>query len=276
MGEAKLKKRSAFAAEMVELWERDQCVDFAVALARATGWLLHVDWWVPSMNQAADVPMSEFKPLRVYVADNGDRVFDVRGVRSIHDFNDRTIRPLAEAYGNGSVRTRYYAEAKLAGLPLKRQPDEQRVMEAIRLIEANPLYLGAVGVRRADAMPAHHAAAFSYGQCVPFAEALAEQTGLPAVALIALRKSAKQQTKTGSSGFFHSVVMHRNGMVEDAWGIAPLREVANRFGIIECTTSADEHHRVAETLRTNSGDRYQLSLEKARQLIMQHRLTDAS
>lgn len=276
MGEAKLKKRSAFAAEVVELWERDQCVDFAVALARVTGWLLHVDWWVPSMNQEADVPMSKFKPLRVYVADNGDRVFDVRGVRSIYDFNERTIRPLAEPYGNGGVRTRYYAETKLAGLPLKRQPDEQRVMEAIRLIEANPLYLGAVGARRADAMPAHHAADFSYGRCVPFAEALAERTGLPAVALIALRKSATHQTKTGPSGFFHSVVMHRNGMVEDAWGIASLPDVANRFGIIECATSADEHQRVAETLRTNSGDRYQLSLEQAKQLITQHRTSDTN
>lgn len=80
MGQAKLKQRTAFAPDLVAAWEADDCVDFAVALARITGWLLHVDWWTPSMGSSDEVPIERFKPLRVYVADSGDGVFDARGI----------------------------------------------------------------------------------------------------------------------------------------------------------------------------------------------------
>lgn len=39
MGQAKIKQRAAFAPQFVEEWESDDCVNFAVALARLTGWL---------------------------------------------------------------------------------------------------------------------------------------------------------------------------------------------------------------------------------------------
>ncbi len=48
MGEAKIKQRAAFAPKLIEEWEAENCVNFAVALARLTGWLLHVDWWSTS------------------------------------------------------------------------------------------------------------------------------------------------------------------------------------------------------------------------------------
>ena len=64
MGEAKIKQRAAFAPQLIESWEADGCVNFAIALARLTGWLLHVDWWAPSSRE--DIPPDQLKPLRVY------------------------------------------------------------------------------------------------------------------------------------------------------------------------------------------------------------------
>jgi hypothetical protein len=68
MGQAKIRQREGFAPKLIEEWEAEDCVNFAVALARITGWLLHVDWLTPSDEE--DIPESELKPLRVYVGDN--------------------------------------------------------------------------------------------------------------------------------------------------------------------------------------------------------------
>ena len=48
MGQSKIKQREGFPPKLIEEWEADDCVNFAVALARLTGWLLHVDWIVKS------------------------------------------------------------------------------------------------------------------------------------------------------------------------------------------------------------------------------------
>lgn len=135
MGQAKLKQRAAFAPALVDEWESDNCVNFAVALARATGWLLHVDWWVPSLDPDHNVALEDCRPLRVYVADNGFRIFDVRGNRSLSDFIHRTIRPMAVRHGMGGVRTRYYAESSLASLPLRCAPDPAKIESAAKAIE---------------------------------------------------------------------------------------------------------------------------------------------
>ena len=85
MGQAKIKQRVAFAPHLIAAWEAEGCVNFAFALARLTGWLLHVDWWTPSTDYTVDTPIEQMRPLRVYAADNHDLIFDVRGVKtSLH------------------------------------------------------------------------------------------------------------------------------------------------------------------------------------------------
>jgi hypothetical protein len=51
MGQAKINRSENFPIQLIEEWEADDCVNFAVALARITGWLLHVDWWT-TLHQA--------------------------------------------------------------------------------------------------------------------------------------------------------------------------------------------------------------------------------
>lgn len=272
MGQAKIKRFSAFRQELITEWEAENCVNFAIALARETGWLLHVDWWIPSTDPGEDVPFDRFKPLRVYVADNSENVFDVRGVFSIFDFNGRIIYDLAKRFGNGTVRTRFYSEEKLFTLPLGSPPEAVKIERALASIRANTHYLAKITSRLANSIPAHLAAPFAYGRCAPFAQALHEVTGLMPAALLAVRFApAFEGTKRGATGYFHSVVLHDDGMAEDCWGKASLAEIAGRFGVVEFQVSRDEQQVVTATLKRNSADLYQQALQEARDMIKAYR-----
>lgn len=277
MGQAKIKKRTAFAEQLVEEWEADDCVNFAVALARLTGWLLHVDWWTTSTERREEISLDELTPLRVYVADNRDRIFDVRGIKSIVEFNERILITQARklGMGNGGVYTKYYEEDKLSTLPLRFHPDEKKIANAVAAIQANPHYLSAIPARKQPFLPAHQAARFTFGLCAAFAEGMQELVGLQPVALLAVRFSPQYElTRRSSSGYFHSVVMHPDGMAEDSWGKAPLEDIASRFGAIEFKICSDEHRIVIDNLQRNSAERYEAALHDARELILGYRLNE--
>lgn len=275
MGQAKIKQRAAFASHLIDTWEADNCVNFAVALARLTGWLLHVDWWSTSTEHLEDIPLDRLTPLRVYVADNRDAIFDVRGNRSIVEFNERVIVNLARRIGSGSggVYTRFYSEPELAALPLRHQPDETKIAAATLAIQANPHFLASIPARTPPCLPAYQAARFSYGRCAAFAEAMQELTGLRPVALLAIRFAPLfEGTRRGENGYFHSVVLHPDGKAEDSWGIAPLAEIASRFGVLEFKASSAEHRAVVAKIQASSAERYASALQDARVLIQAHRL----
>ena len=270
MGQAKTKQRAAFAPGQIQLWEDADCVNFAVALARMTGWLLHVDWWSTSTQPRADIPVEELRPLRVYAADNHDRVFDVRGIKTIMEFNESVIRKKARiSYpGNGAVYTRSYAEDRLASLPLRVQPDPISISMAADAIRGNPLYLEAIVPRAMPCIPAHEAARYSYGACSAFAEAMRQVHGLRATALLATRFSpAFEGTRRGKSGYFHSVAVHEDGTAEDAWGRGTLDSIAARFGAIEFEISDDEHHAAVNKIRQSSSEGYEEAYNDAVNLI---------
>ena len=272
MGESKIKKNAAFPEELVRSWEQELCVNFAIALARKTDWLLHVDWL--SGSSGDDESLANMIPLRVYVADNGDEIFDVRGVFKMPSFVERTIRPLAVKARRPStkgVRTRFYSEEKLRLLPLPFSPDEQKISDAIKSIENNPLFLKGIPERKSPRLPAYEAAKFTFGRCAAFAQALAEAKGLPTFGLIVVKFAPMCSSAQCSEGeYFHSVVMHQDGEVEDAWGKAPISEIASRFGVVEFITSAEEHDRVIRNWSANTPDLYQQAYVKAQELIARH------
>lgn len=272
MGEAKIKQRAAFAPKLIEEWESENCVNFAVALARLTGWLIHVDWWSTS-PEGQKAPLNQLQPLRVYVADNHDLIFDVRGIRSMFDFNQRIIINLARQIGPGpegygGVATRFYNEESLLSLPLRTKPDDKKISSATEAIKANNYFLEAIPLRKLPCLPAYQAARFTYGLCAAFAEAMHEQTGLQPVALLATRFSpAFDNTQRNERGYFHSVVIHPDGLAEDSWGKADLKSIAARFGVTEFKTSAEEHRLVVEKLLRNSGNRFKTAQKDAEDLI---------
>lgn len=173
------------------------------------------------------MPVEELRPLRVYVADNHDKVFDVRGIKSIMEFNEGVIRRKAQhAYpGSGAVYTRYYAEDRLASLPLRSQPDPALISLAMDPIRDNALYLSAIEPRTTPFIPAHEAARYSYGACAAFAQAMHTVHGLRPTALLGTRFSPMfEGTIRGKSIYFHSVAMHEDGTAEDAWAGARLNQ----------------------------------------------------
>lgn len=281
MGQAKIKRSGGFAAHLIEEWETDDCVNFAVALARMTGWLLHVDWWSTSTTALDDdhIQVDQLKPLRVYVADNRDKIFDVRGVKTIFEFTQGTSVKIAKnvATGNGGVLTRYYDEARLLSLPLRSQPDEAKITHAMDAIKANPIYLAFLPERPRSGISAYDAARYTFGRCAAFAEAMHELTGLQPVALLATRFAPLfNGTRRAENGYFHSVVMHPDGMAEDAWGKASINEIASRFGAIEVHTSIEEQRRVVENIRRVSVDIHEYEFKKALDIILAHRGSQAS
>lgn len=274
MGQAKAKQHDGFEAQLVEEWEADDCVNFAIALARITGWLLHVDWWSTSATYPDDVPVGQLKPLRVYVADNHDRIFDVRGIKTIVDFNERTISKIARkaATSSGGVLTRFYSEEKLRSLPLRSMPNEVKIARATESINAHRRFLASIPDRPQPRIPAPDAARYTFGRCAVYAEAMRELTGLEPVALLATRFSPLfEGTRRADDGYFHSVVMHSNGMAEDAWGKASIENIAGRFGALGCQISRNVHRQVVENLQRTSAEIYDVEYAKALEIIRTHR-----
>lgn len=73
------KTKGHFTSDQIRNWENKDGVNFAIALARITGWLLHVDWL--TIDQHAKV--KDMTPLRVYVGIDTDYIFDFNGKKHI-------------------------------------------------------------------------------------------------------------------------------------------------------------------------------------------------
>lgn len=274
MGQAKSKQRAGFAQDKVDEWESGDCVDFAVALARLTGWLLHVDWWTTSYQRASDTKEDGFKAIRVYVGDDKNSIFDPRGVMSIADYTERVAKRqirLREFHGVGGVLTRFYSEGELSRLPLRFQPDEARVQRAIAEISTHPSYLASIPARAQPCLPAHEAARFSFGECAVFAQALCERAGLTPAALLVVRMlPGRRLPDANERGYFHSVCLHSDGMGEDSWGRARLSDIAMRFGVAEFVTNEDEHRSVVQQIKRNTPENYDSAYNDAVALIHEY------
>lgn len=271
MGQAKVKRREGFAVPLIDEWEADDCVNFAIALARITGWLLHVDWWA---SRQEDITEAEMIPLRVYVADNREGIFDVRGVKTLVDFASTTITRLAKQRGSGfgGVLTRYYSETKLLRLPLRCAPGEDKIAIAKEAILANATYLNAIPPRPSG-IPAYDAARYTFGHCVAYAEAMRELVQLRPVAILGKRFTPlyEQSQRRSADGYVHSIVVHPNGMGEDAWGVAPVEDIAGRFGVIDFEISEAVHQEVVANYYRTSHEIYEAELKVAKSLIAQYR-----
>jgi hypothetical protein len=60
-------------------------------------------------------------------------------------------------------------------------------------------------------------------------------------------------------------------MGEDSWGKADVREIAQRFGIVEFRLTREAHSRVVNNLQRNSPELYDAAFVKAKELIQTYR-----
>ena len=111
MGEAQRRKREieelrkvSFPTPLVQVWEAENCLSFAVALARRTRWLLHVDWLTEDIE---DFEACKTKiQIRAYVGTDQELIFDPRGVFTLGSFIERVVQPLVQQRSPGPGRWR--------------------------------------------------------------------------------------------------------------------------------------------------------------------------
>lgn len=257
-----------FSKETIRLWEDSDGVNYAIALARITGWLLHVDWW-RAKHEETDV--NKMKSLRVYVGDNADNIYDVKGKKRIAPFTNNVIMPLATKIGRGKgeVLTRYYSEQNLLTMPLRVKPDLLRINKAEKIIRSATGFLKTLSIRQSPFIPADQAANFTFGHCAVFATALSDVTKLPSTAIIALRYG--NLFSNSKLGYVHSFNFYPDGSAEDVWGIQTIEKIAARFGIEEYKLSEEEHQKVNNNLKNNSPEKYNQIYEEAISLIKSYR-----
>lgn len=271
MGQSKNKKLIAFPEDIIKAWEDDDCVNFAIALSRLTNWLLHVDWFTDSRDPESNEDPSEMVPIRVYVADNLDNIFDVRGIKKIKEFTEGTIQRVARnrVVLNGGIKSRFYKESDIFDLPLRKKPNEEKIAEARIKILENTEFLSKIPKRAEGLIPAYEASQFTFGWCSCYADALSDITGLPTCALLATKYVPMFQASP--LGYIHSFVLHPDGNAEDAWGIQTVEDMAKRFGAIKYETDLSMHDSVSKTHKTNSADKYIEGYNKAKALIKAYR-----
>lgn len=263
----KAKKVTQFPDYILRDWEASDGVNFAVALARITGWLLHVDWWTPTDNKEI---VENMKSLRVYVGNNFNHVYDLKGKQTIATFTNNIIRPISQKRGAnyGGIATRYYSEEKLFTLPLRVRPDEGRIRTAQKIINANTDFLDTIQKRQTPNVPAHIAADFTYGECNPFATVLSELRGYKPIALIA--KEYNQLFGLSKLGYIHSFNLYTDGGAVDIWGKDTIENIALRFGLTKYELDEAEHFKVNQKLKTNSPERYEETYKKSVAIINEY------
>lgn len=273
MGESKRKKGFGFSSEQIEIWENEKCLYFSIALSRITGWILQADFLTRSQDD--NELYSNMIPLRFYVEDNIGNIFDVRGIKSIKEFSERTILPLFESYRDSlavGVRTKFFDEANLISKSIVEHIDEDLVLKSISAITCNQNYLSQIPKRQHPCIPAYYAALFSFGKCACYAEALSYHTGLKVVGLCAVKFcDLYNATPITGDGYIHSFLLHEDGYAEDAWGIQSIDEMAKRFGLVSYKISIDAHKDVLANLKRNSGEQYDAAYNQALEHIKKFR-----
>ncbi|CAC9974438.1 hypothetical protein [Flavobacterium panici] len=252
-----------FDKGLIVEWENNDGVNFAIALARITGWLLHVDWFGKTQD---DLP-ENMKSLRVYVGTDANLAIDFKGIHNLQEFYNNTITPIVikRANGQGGVVTRYYSEDDLKSLPLRVKADENKIKIAEKAILNNLDFLESIPKRLNPKIPAHLAGKFSFGWCMVFAHAKQELEKLPAMSIIATKYT--EEFSGTPLGYCHTVNIHPDGEGEDVWGKQPLINILARYGVDKYSLSTEDHLKNTERLMKNSPEKYKYAYNLAVDMI---------
>jgi len=105
----KAKNNGQFPEYILRDWEANDGVNFAIALSRITGWILKVDWLSPTDENEI---VEKMKPLRVYVQNNSNQIYDIKGKQTINTYTNNIIMPLCRkrGYKDVNIVERIYSE----------------------------------------------------------------------------------------------------------------------------------------------------------------------
>lgn len=261
-----MKINTGFSPALIRTWKADDGVNFAIALAELSNWLLHITWLTPRENS----DLSEMKPLWVHVEDDCNYVYDFESGRKIIDaFYKYYVSPIAQKrypklINTWSFQTKYYSPEEVFNLPLRVKPTKEKVEIAKSHILNNKSFLNRIP-KRINSIPAHIAANYSFGKCILFAKALEMQTGKKAVALI----NKENQSYKPSC---HSVILHDEKTAEDSWGIQSLEHISDRYGFVNYEISENFVNELVKQAISGNSNEYEKQLNDAISIIQQHRV----
>ncbi len=260
----KTKPKEGFSEEDMRSWEGSDGVNFAIALARITGWILHVDWWSATDDKEL---VENMKSLRVHVGNNTDQIYDVRGKRSIAGYHKNIVEPIFNKRGKkyGGIVTRYYSENAIFNLPLRIKPDEARITKAMENIKNNVDFLEKIPKRGEPMVPAYVAAKYTFGYCAPFAEALSDLKGYKSMAMIA--KEYSKLFGYSKLGYVHSFTFDENNNAIDIWGRDEIENIAQRFGVTKFELDVSMHEKTIRNHKKNSPEKYKMVYEESVQIV---------
>lgn len=263
----KANNKGQFPEYILRNWEDNDGINFAIALSRITGWILNVSWWSPTDEHEI---VEKMKPLRVYVQNNSNQIYDIRGKQTIATFSNNIIIPRCRkrGYEGGGVVDRCYSEQMLFDLPLRIKPCETKIEEAQVLIRKNTDFLGRIPLRNEPKVPAFIAAKFTYGSCCPFATALFDLKGFKPIAIIA--KEYLRPFELTKPGYVHSLVKDKDDNFIDAWGKDSLENIIQRYHVAKYELSEAEHYATNLRLKTNSPEKYNELYEESVAIINEY------
>jgi len=261
------KNKMQFPEYIIQNWEANDGINFAIALARITGWILHVDWWSPTDDKES---VENMRPLRIYVGNNFNQIYDFRGKQTIQTFSNNIITSIATKRGinSGGVVTRCYSEIDLSNLPLRIKPSEAKIIEAQEFICKNTYFLNKIPLRVEPKVPANIAAKYTYGNCNPFAAALCDLKGYKPTALIA--KEYSKLFGISKLGYVHSFVLDNENNAIDIWGKDSVENIAKRFELVKYELSTNEYDNANHEFKKKYPEKYHEIYEESVKLIMEY------
>lgn len=264
MSKNKKTPSDKFTDLQIKTWEESDGVNFAIALARITNWCLQVDWFNPDKGTN---DISKMKSLRVYVQDNQNNIFDLKGKFSPNSFHLKIVEPIlnkrvnVKKFSNGGVAAKYHTEEAMFDLPLRVKPIIERVNAAEEIIRNNIEFLNKIPKRPSPIVPAYTASQFSFGHCALFAEAMKDIANKKPIEMIA--QEYTPQFGFSKTGYAHTFLLNPDGSCEDIWGIQSIEQIAARFGIVRYILDENGHSKRIASFKEKSLEKYNEVYAKA-------------
>lgn len=216
-----------FPESFIKDCEKNFGVNFAIALHQLKGWAIHIDWGTMDDSLGID----NMKLLRAYVANNLDDVFDFTGIYKIQDYTEKIVRPIQKKV-QLSILTRFHTEKQIReSLRYGALVSDKKIKEARKFITNNLSYLKNVPNRANTHIPILDAMNLTYGHCMIYAYAKMIKQNKNPISIYSEKFMEGSEFEANKPGFTHAVSFISNEMMEDVWGIQPLKVILKRFGI---------------------------------------------
>ena len=205
-------------------------------------------------------------PLRYYVANNSNLIFDFKGIFDVVEFVDYVTYPLLRKINNRNILN--VVTDNISINEIINLGNSNEVDDITKVIENNHNYLNEIPKRRHPRVPSSIATKFMFGHCNVFAQTMFELKNYKPIAIIATKYN--DCFSNSKLGYVHSIVVNDIGEYIDIWGIDSLENILKRYEIAEYYLSYEEHIEINQQLKNNSKDIYDVIYKESTDIIKKY------